>query len=110
MMIGNLYGITAIAVIGGALFGFDISSMSAMYASYHSLLVLASNNGLVSAPSNTDVTSTKAPMVTPTTTGNALVPGPMFKVGLPLPCRVALSSVLSPLVSSPISLAERRLS
>jgi hypothetical protein len=30
--IGNIYGITAIAVIGGGLFGFDISSMSAMYA------------------------------------------------------------------------------
>ena len=29
--IGNIYGITAIAVIGGGLFGFDISSMSAMY-------------------------------------------------------------------------------
>lgn len=28
--IGNIYGITAIAVIGGGLFGFDISSMSAM--------------------------------------------------------------------------------
>ena len=28
--IGNVYGITAIAVIGGGLFGFDISSMSAM--------------------------------------------------------------------------------
>lgn len=31
--IGNIYGITAIAVIGGGLFGFDISSMSAMYVS-----------------------------------------------------------------------------
>jgi hypothetical protein len=29
--IGNIYGITAIAVIGGGLFGFDISSMSAMF-------------------------------------------------------------------------------
>lgn len=29
--IGNIYGITGIAVIGGGLFGFDISSMSAMY-------------------------------------------------------------------------------
>ena len=29
-MITNLYLITAIAVIGGSLFGFDISSMSAM--------------------------------------------------------------------------------
>jgi hypothetical protein len=28
--IGNIYGITAIAVVGGGLFGFDISSMSAM--------------------------------------------------------------------------------
>ncbi|KAI8932580.1 hypothetical protein NX059_010085 [Plenodomus lindquistii] len=28
--IGNIYGITAIAVIGGGLFGFDISSMSAI--------------------------------------------------------------------------------
>ena len=32
-MIGNIYFITAIAVIGGGLFGFDISSMSAMYVS-----------------------------------------------------------------------------
>jgi hypothetical protein len=30
MIIGNLYVITAIAVIGGGLFGFDISFMSAM--------------------------------------------------------------------------------
>ena len=28
--IGNIYVITAIAVVGGGLFGFDISSMSAM--------------------------------------------------------------------------------
>ncbi len=28
--IGNIYFITAIAVIGGGLFGFDISSMSAI--------------------------------------------------------------------------------
>lgn len=30
MIIGNLYAISAIAVIGGGLFGFDISSMSAI--------------------------------------------------------------------------------
>jgi hypothetical protein len=30
MAIGNIYFITTIAVIGGGLFGFDISSMSAM--------------------------------------------------------------------------------
>lgn len=30
MAIGNLYIITAIAVVGGALFGFDIASMSAI--------------------------------------------------------------------------------
>lgn len=29
-MITNIYVITAIAVIGGSLFGFDLSSMSAM--------------------------------------------------------------------------------
>lgn len=28
--IGNIYAITGISVIGGGLFGFDISSMSAM--------------------------------------------------------------------------------
>ena len=28
--IGNIYGITAIAVVGGGLFGFDISSISAI--------------------------------------------------------------------------------
>lgn len=28
--IGNIYAIAAIAIVGGALFGFDISSMSAM--------------------------------------------------------------------------------
>ncbi|KAF2202828.1 high affinity glucose transporter [Delitschia confertaspora ATCC 74209] len=33
-MIGNIYIITAIAVIGGALFGFDISSMSAIIGTY----------------------------------------------------------------------------
>lgn len=31
---GNIYIITTIAVIGGALFGFDIASMSAMYVSF----------------------------------------------------------------------------
>lgn len=30
MIVGNLYVITALAVIGGGLFGFDISSMSAI--------------------------------------------------------------------------------
>ena len=30
MAIGNIYLIAAIAVVGGGLFGFDISSMSAM--------------------------------------------------------------------------------
>ena len=30
MKVGNIYFITAIAVIGGGLFGFDISSMSAI--------------------------------------------------------------------------------
>jgi hypothetical protein len=30
MMVGNIYIITAVAVIGGGLFGFDISSMSAI--------------------------------------------------------------------------------
>lgn len=29
-VIGNIYVITTVAVIGGALFGFDIASMSAM--------------------------------------------------------------------------------
>lgn len=37
MTIGNIYVITAIAVIGGGLFGFDISSMSAMYVALSSL-------------------------------------------------------------------------
>ena len=32
--IGNIYFITAIAVIGGGLFGFDISSMSAIIGTY----------------------------------------------------------------------------
>jgi hypothetical protein len=32
-IIGNIYYITTIAVIGGALFGFDIASMSAMSVS-----------------------------------------------------------------------------
>jgi hypothetical protein len=31
--ITNIYVITSVAVIGGALFGFDIASMSAMYVS-----------------------------------------------------------------------------
>jgi hypothetical protein len=35
--IGNIYGITAIAVVGGGLFGFDISSMSAMSVSHLSV-------------------------------------------------------------------------
>jgi len=37
IMISNIYFITAIAVIGGGLFGFDISSMSAMLVSSLSL-------------------------------------------------------------------------
>lgn len=41
-VISNIYVITTVAVIGGALFGFDIASMSAMYvphfqSSTHSL-------------------------------------------------------------------------
>jgi hypothetical protein len=28
--IGNIYAIAAVAIVGGGLFGFDISSMSAM--------------------------------------------------------------------------------
>lgn len=32
-VIGNIYVITTVAVTGGALFGFDIASMSAMYVS-----------------------------------------------------------------------------
>jgi len=31
MAVGNIYLIAAIAIIGGGLFGFDISSMSAMW-------------------------------------------------------------------------------
>jgi hypothetical protein len=31
MAVGNIYLIAAVAIIGGGLFGFDISSMSAMY-------------------------------------------------------------------------------
>jgi hypothetical protein len=30
MTIGNIYAITAIAIVGGGLFGFDIASQSAM--------------------------------------------------------------------------------
>lgn len=33
MAVGNIYLITAIAIIGGGLFGFDISSMSAIVSS-----------------------------------------------------------------------------
>lgn len=29
-VVGNVYAIAAVAVVGGALFGFDISSMSAI--------------------------------------------------------------------------------
>lgn len=32
MLVGNIYFIAAVAVVGGALFGFDISSMSAQLA------------------------------------------------------------------------------
>ena len=32
--VGNIYVIAAVAVIGGALFGFDISSMSAIIGTY----------------------------------------------------------------------------
>lgn len=32
--VGNIYVIAAVAVIGGALFGFDISSMSAIIGMY----------------------------------------------------------------------------
>lgn len=50
--IGNIYGITAIAVIGGGLFGFDISSMSAMSVILSSL---RSPNANVAQPPDTTV-------------------------------------------------------
>ena len=34
-VVGNIYVITTVAVMGGALFGFDIASMSAMYVLPH---------------------------------------------------------------------------
>jgi hypothetical protein len=43
--IGNIYGITAIAVIGGGLFGFDISSMSAMSVFLSTFQSTSANTG-----------------------------------------------------------------
>lgn len=50
--IGNIYGITAIAVIGGGLFGFDISSMSAMSVYLPSLRATHAN---IEQPTHTTV-------------------------------------------------------
>jgi hypothetical protein len=61
--IGNIYGITAIAVIGGGLFGFDISSMSAMYVDYISqrprlmLMFTASQLNNIAATSTRDLSA-----------------------------------------------------
>lgn len=51
MRIGNIYLITAISVIGGGLFGFDISSMSAVYVPLqYSICKKAQNCLLIEQP------------------------------------------------------------
>jgi hypothetical protein len=57
--ISNIYVITTVAVIGGALFGFDIASMSAMYGSSPESHVNGRSltDPTVSVPSNTNVSS-----------------------------------------------------
>jgi hypothetical protein len=79
--IGNIYGITAIAVIGGGLFGFDISSMSAMYVEPSSR-----PNGLVLIftafqHNSTAATLTRDPRALPSQAPKmtALVLPPMYK-------------------------------
>jgi len=89
--IGNIYFITAIAVIGGALFGFDIASMSAMYVRSWVESTTADNTA-VSVHNNTSATSTK--VVTPLKARIAKVRMPVFKVESLLPCLVVLSLVL----------------
>ena len=53
MTIGNIYIITAIAVIGGALFGFDIASLSAVLATNQYKCYF--NDGPKGAPYTDDV-------------------------------------------------------
>jgi hypothetical protein len=90
---GNIYVITTIAVIGGALFGFDIASMSAMYvpSTYPRLLHDAVSNSSISASArnNTNASSTKAAS---TPTANAPAQHPAHKAGSPRPCRGVRSS------------------
>lgn len=90
--IGNIYGITAIAVIGGGLFGFDISSMSAMYDSL-TLDYYTANKTTAFQPNNTAATSTKDPMVHHSVLRRpAPVPRPMYRVESQLLCLVVPSS------------------
>lgn len=100
--IGNLYMITAIAVIGGGLFGFDISSMSAMYVFFIPKIRFSTNFNIVLEHNNIAAILTKVPMVPASTTIRyALDQVLMSKVASLLPCLVVPSSVLLRLVTSP---------
>lgn len=62
--IGNIYVISAIAIMGGGLFGFDISAMSAMYVCIYKLpsnLVSVLTHTTVSLVKRTNAISTKRP-------------------------------------------------
>ena len=51
MVVGNLYVIAAVSIIGGGLFGFDISSMSAIIATKQYLCYFdQSGNGSCTGP------------------------------------------------------------
>lgn len=92
-VIGNIYVITTVAVIGGALFGFDIASMSAMYDSGHDadsgLFILLTLALLVSELSSTNASSTR--LVCQTV--SAVVQPHPTRVASRLPCLVAPSLV-----------------
>lgn len=86
--ISNIYGITAIAVIGGGLFGFDISSMSAMYVVLLLRNLYRSLTFVACPLSSIDAISTKVPMglLSPTRASPAQAPRLMSRAALQLPC------------------------
>ena len=103
--IGNIYFITAISVIGGGLFGFDISSMSAMFVRSDALCILQLI-GSVSARTSTSVISMKVLLDHPI----VLDPKPTLKEALLLPCQEEVLLALYSQAFSLIDLAARQLS
>lgn len=91
-VIGNIYVITTVAVIGGALFGFDIASMSAMYVSHSKHLTWCRSHGPnlanLSFPA-LELSSTSASSIRPASPTVSVADQHLrLKVASRLPCRV----------------------